>query len=179
MFKKLIRIASGVFASLLMLAGILWFVGGYTYVTTAEVKIAAPPQEVFAYLSEPDKIMQWLEGVTKIEPLTESGHRVGARSKVTVHEGNETIEMQEEVIRVEPDKLTELRLTCPMFDATSLYELTDDQGQTLVKQTLRADYQGIVRIVAPLMSGAVQQKMDADFQRLKQLVEKKTSGSEE
>ena len=173
MLKKLFGIVAILFALLVVAVAVLWFVGGKTYVNTAEVTIDAPPSQVFPYLTEPDKLKQWLAGVVEIKPLTEGGHRVGAKGKIVVEEQGNKIEMEDEVLRSEDNKLLELRIFSPIFEINNLYELTDDQGKTHLKLTMQAKYSSVMRVFAPLVEGAIQELLDANFQRLKQLVEAK------
>jgi uncharacterized protein YndB with AHSA1/START domain len=45
--------------------------------------IGAPPAEVFAYLSDLDKISEWQAGITDARQTSEGGMRVGATALVT------------------------------------------------------------------------------------------------
>ncbi|HWA97750.1 MAG TPA: SRPBCC family protein, partial [Pirellulales bacterium] len=145
--------------------------GGREQVNTAEATLAAPPAVVFAWITKPAKIKQWVEGITEIEPLTTSGHAVGAKSKIIIEEQGSRFEIRDEVTRSEPDRLVEVRMTSDMFDVTNLFELADEQGKTHLKQTMQAHYKGLARVFAPFVGGIVQQKLNEDFARLKQLAE--------
>lgn len=48
-----------------------------------ETVIGAPPAEVFAYLSDLDKISEWQAGITDARQTSEGGMRVGATALVT------------------------------------------------------------------------------------------------
>ncbi|HEX4128956.1 MAG TPA: SRPBCC family protein [Pirellulales bacterium] len=169
--KRLIRVLAVLLGLLLVAMAVLWFIGGRTYGNLAQVTISAPRATVFTYLTDPAKLKHWVDGVVAIEPLTSERQTVGARSKIVVEEHGSRFEMNDEVIRYEPSEYLEVRITSPMFGASNMYWLTDEQGKTHVKNVMRTDYQGVARVFAPLMKGAVQQKLDADLQRLKKLVE--------
>lgn len=173
MFKSLLRIVAYLLAILALILGVLWVVGGQTFINIAEVTIAAPAERVFDFLSEDDKVKQWMKGVAEIKPLEPGERKVGAKARIVVEEDGHRLEMQDEVLRLEPGRLLEVRITHDMFAITSLYELSETGGQTHLKHTMRADYQSLGRVAAPLLSGEIQHKLESDFQRLKQLAEAK------
>ena len=172
MKRKLVRVGLAVFGLLIGIVLALWFIGGRTAVYYADIEIAAAPDEVFQYLIEPDQVVKWIHGVTKIEPLTEGEHQVGGRARVTVIDdgGNEFV-IEDEVLKSEPGQLLELQMTSDMFEIISSYDLHTHGSTTHISHTMWADYKGFVRIFAPFAGGAAQQQMADDLARLKQLIE--------
>ncbi len=171
MKRKLIKIGLVVFGILVAAVSLLYVVGGRTGVYRADVEIDAPPETVFTYLIDSELLLQWMDGVTEIKPLTEGEHGVGARSRVTIHEGDAAFVMEDEVLRTQPGELLQVRLTSSAFDILSTYNLHSHGDTTHLSQELRADYKGFVRLFAPFAAGEVSRKMDEDFERLKRLIE--------
>ena len=168
MKRILFKIVLAILGILLGAAGALFIIGGRTAVYRAEVEIAAAPEMVFTYLTESDLLLQWMDGVTKIEPLTKDVHGVGAKSRVTIHDSQI---IQDEVLESKPGELLQVRLTSDGLDATSTYSLHSHGRTTHLRQEFLADFTGIARIFAPFAGGEIQRKLDEDFQRLKQVVE--------
>lgn len=171
MRRKLLKIGLVVLGFLLIATGVLYIIGGQTAVYRADIEIDAPPETVFSYLTEIDLLLQWMDGVTEIKPLTEGGHRVGARARVTIHEGEAAFVMEDELLRSEPSELLQVRLTSSAFVILSTYTLHTHGDKTHLSQELRADYKGFIRLFAPFASGEATRKMNDDFGRLKRLIE--------
>lgn len=176
MKKKLFKIALAVVGVLLGACIALFLIGGRTVVYRAEIEIAAPTATVFNHLTDTELLLQWMEGVTKIEPLTEGGHRVGGKARVTIHENENEFVMEDEVLKSEPGELLQVRLTCPVFAATSTYDMHSHGSVTHVSHELRSDYRGLFRLVAPFTVGSGERHMAGDLARLKQLIEQTEGG---
>lgn len=167
-FKRLLLGAG----ALVLAAGlVLWVMGGAKAENSASISIAAPPERVFAYLTEPDHLVRWIGGLKKSEPLTSDGLRVGARSRETVEEDGRRLEMETVVTRLEPGRLLEVQINAGMFEARNRFELTQEAGATRVVQTLEAQYRGAARLIAPFLKGSVQKKLESDLARLRGIVE--------
>ena len=151
----------------------LYVIGGRTAAYRADIEIDASPVTVFTYLTETDLLLQWMDGVTKIEPLTEGGHRVGARARITIQDNENAtpVVMDDEVLRSEPGQQLEVRLTSSAIVATSTYDLHSHGSSTHLSHEFRGDFSGVMRIFAPFVAGSIQQKLREDLQRLKELVE--------
>lgn len=175
MKRLLFKIALAILGLLIGGAGALYVIGGRTAVYRADVEINAPPTTVFAYLTETELLPQWMDGVTKIEPLTDGMHGVGAKSRVTIHDSQV---IEDEVLESKPGELLQIRLTSPGLDAISTYDLHSHGSHTHLSHEFQADFGGIARIFAPFVAGSIQSKLDEDFQRLKQLIESEPSGNE-
>jgi len=131
-----------------------------------ELTVAAPPERVFRFLTEPEKIASWMAGFVSSEPLTPGGLRLGARSRETLDDAGRRVRMTSEVTGLEPAVRLELRLEADFLDATSCYTLARSAGGTRLVHELVPRYKGPLRLVAPLMRAAVQRKLEADLGRL-------------
>ncbi len=171
--KRVLYILGGCVAVVVLAVFVLWLIGGQTFTNVAEVTIDAPADSVFVHLTDDEKLTKWIDGVTEMEPLTEGGHRVGAKSRIVVEEDGNEFEMTSEVVETEQDRLLVVRITSSMFEVNSRYELTQRDNATHVTHTMTANYFGAARLIALIMGNSIQEKLDADFQRLKKQVEQK------
>ena len=87
-------------------------------VNQAAIEIERPAAEVFPWLTEPEKLRQWIGGRVETAPLTEGRPRVGARSREVVVMGKGRTEMESEVTALEPGRLLAVRLASPGFVPT-------------------------------------------------------------
>jgi uncharacterized protein YndB with AHSA1/START domain len=171
MKRKLIRIFAAIAAFLVLTVTILWIIGGYTTTAQTSITISAPPAKVFPFLTETDKLKKWLDGVTEITPLNGEEFRVGAKSRVIVEKDGNRLELEDEVVRLEENRLLELQMGCSMFDMTNRYEITQDGDKTQLRQTVITNYKGFVRIFVPFIGKAVDRKLAEDLERLRKVVE--------
>jgi uncharacterized protein YndB with AHSA1/START domain len=171
MKRNLIRILGAIAGVLLLSVTILWVIGGFTTTAQTSITISAPPDKVFRFLTEPDKMKQWLDGVTNITPLNGGECRVGAKARVVVEKDGNRLELEDEVVRLEKNQLLELKMTCSMFDMINRYEITADGDKSQLRQTLTTNYKGLVRVFVPLMGKAVDRKLVEGLERLRKFVE--------
>jgi len=154
--------------------GALWVLGGRTYTLTTGTTIAAPPEKVWVYITDKDKLLLWIEGLKASTPVTTDGLRVGAKSVETIEKDGQIYNMDSEVLRVEAPRLLELRFV--MGGAGTMvatYELVSDGSQTRVNLKEAVQSHGWFRLFAPFIGGAIQKTLDADMANLKRVVEER------
>lgn len=160
------------FAGIVLVAIVLWVIGGQTIECRADVTIAAGPEVVFEHLTNPESIKKWIDGVTEIRQVGDiPAGMVGARSIVVVEENGTRFEMQDEVLQWKQDELIELEFTSDMFRSTSLYELRQQGNETQIAHLFKAKFKGYVRLFVPFIGGEMQKKVAGDLHGLKELVE--------
>jgi uncharacterized protein YndB with AHSA1/START domain len=138
----------------------------------ASIVINKPPAEVFPWLTEPEKLTKWMEGLVESKPLTEGGLRAGAKSQETVEVGGERTVMVVEVTAVEPPKLLVARITSEGFNGDARYTLEQDGGSTKLRYLGDFQYKVFMaKLMEPLITPAAQGKLVQDLARLKALVE--------
>lgn len=173
--KWILRVL-GVFALLIVLFFVMMYVvsGGAKGVgrNEASVVINKPAEEVFPWLTEPDKLTKWIGGLTESKALTEGGLRVGAKSQETVEVGEERTLMQVEVMEVAPPKLLVVRITSEGFDGDARYTLEPEGGATRLRYVGDFTYKVfMMKLLEPLITPAAQGKLEQDLNVLKGLVE--------
>lgn len=140
---------------------------------TASVAIAAPPEAVFPWLTEPARLQRWVGGMVDGEVVTPGPVRPGSRSRETVMMGSERTEMVSTVTALEPGRALEVSIDGDGFRMDTRYEVeADGRGGT------RLRFQGVTRyerpfprLMEPVITPAAQEKLEEDLARLKALVE--------
>ncbi len=152
--------------------GVLWVLGGRTYTFMTGTTIAAPPEKVWVYITDKDKLLLWIDGLKASTPVTTDGLRVGAKSVETIEKDGRVYNMDSEVLRVEAPRLLELRITMVgAWTVVATYELASDGSQTRVSLKEDAQSHGLFRLFAPFIGGAIQKTLDTDIGSLKRAVE--------
>ena len=111
------------------------------------VEINKPPLEVFLWLLEPEKLKQWVAGLTQITQLTPGAVTMGTKSRDVLQIGSETtvlnvaIDLFTNVVRCELSGQN--GTTCLAYSAIT--NLSDDSCRLRLEFLLRAPLAGLVR----------------------------------
>jgi uncharacterized protein YndB with AHSA1/START domain len=140
------------------------------------VAVPAHPREVFRYLTEPDLLPRWIDGLRESRPLGDGVLRVGATSIEVVEARGKMVEILSEVTRLVEDRALSVRITYPGAGDTDMaYELTPVAHGTEVRLTVTPRYRGIARAVGWLMRPSMRRRLQANLDRLAQVVHTKDS----
>jgi uncharacterized protein YndB with AHSA1/START domain len=141
------------------------------------VDIARPAPVVFAWITEPQRVKSWVGWLVDIKSLTPDTTGVGAREVWVMEDRNnynQRMDILQEVIRHQPNRLIETRLDVPDgFTGTVVMEL-EPLGESRTRLTYRASIQyhhWLAKLMEPVISRSAQQKMVEDFERLRQKAE--------
>lgn len=137
---------------------------------TVSTEIAAPPEIVFPFLMEPDRLRQWLGGFVSSEPLTEGPVRVGTKSVDVFTEGGREMRMTTEITAFERSRRMEVAIRSPQGEAVSDYRL-EGAARTRVTHRQTLQFTGVYRFLAPFIGGVIRRRLAADLARLKQAIE--------
>ena len=174
--KWAIRIGAGL-AGLLGFLFIVLFIwsGGAKGVSkqNLSIQIDRPPAEVFAWLTEPPKLKQWINGFEDSIPLNGDSLRVGSRSREIINSGGDRFEMLMEVTELEQNKLLGFTMDTEIFYQNGRYSLTGKNGKTILSLNSETQLKPFfVRLIEPLFTKMAAQQMEQNFQTLKSLAEK-------
>jgi uncharacterized protein YndB with AHSA1/START domain len=139
---------------------------------TAAIQIDRPPAQVFPWITEPDRLKQWIGGLVESTPLTDDGLEVGARSREVIAMGNERYEMETTIVDLEPPVRLVVEIESSGFKADARYDLVESGGGTFFSYACISRYEHpMAKLMEPLVTRAAQQKIEGDLARLKELVE--------
>jgi uncharacterized protein YndB with AHSA1/START domain len=143
------------------------------HVLTAAVP--AEPPEVFRYLTEPALLPRWIDGLRESRPQGDGVMRVGAKSIEVVEARGKLVEMVSEVTALDVDRALSVRITYPgAGDVDMTYELTPATQGTGLRLTVTPRYRGLARLVVRLMQASTQRRLQANLDRLVQVVRANT-----
>lgn len=134
------------------------------------VDIARPPEVVFPYLADPEKLQQWMSGLVESELLTEGVNGVGATSREVVEANGRRMELLVEVTAYEPNERLVADITSSAFDITAEYRLETIPDGTRVHYRTETQLKGFMRLFSPFMERTVREKFEADLAALKRRV---------
>ena len=165
-----------VVATLVAVTG-LWILGGKKTEFSTRVSIAAHPSQIFPYLTQPEKLKQWLTGLEQVDeilPIPKGEYSaVPDTHRTVVDSTGRKTQFQDNVIRFTPDELISVQSSCSTVVLTSIFQLElKASQQTLTTYQVKSMPIGIGRLLAPLKTSDVQKQIVDDARRLKELVER-------
>ena len=140
--------------------------------------IDAPPEKVFAAITDLHGAGRWLPGCTKLEVLTTGPYARGTRWRETRQVFGREATEEMEVTNIEPPRVIELHCDGRKGSSGNVhyyfrYELDPLGIGTLLKLDGRIEPAGwFGRLMAPLMRAAFQKALNKDHAALKDHVEK-------
>ncbi len=168
------RVVLAFLATVLLLAAGLWAAGMRSGAGTNEivVEINRPPSDVFPWLLEPEKLKQWIAGMTEMTQLTPGAVTVGTKSRDVVVMGSESTVMNVEITALEPNRLLAARIDAELFTDAVRYELSGQNGKTRLAYSAVTSYKNwFAKLLEPIITSAAQKKLVQDTARLKALVQ--------
>ena len=177
--KWLVRIGGALIALLVVAVAGLWLASNRHGAgrMRGSVEIARPPEDIWPWMTQPDRLTQWVGWLTAVEtdsttPATGIGHREtwvmdDPRSKSHMR-------VPGTITLWEPFRHMGVHMEMPgLGDGDVLYRLQDlGNGRTRVEQDGRFRYQSqLMKLVEPMITPEAMRKMVADLNRLREKVE--------
>ena len=139
--------------------------------TERSTDIAKPPDEVFPYLFEEDKVPRWTTGLDGYERLDDGPLGKGARFRQRLEVSGQRIDAELEVTAYDPPRRAETRTEIRGIDVISTYELAPVGGGTRLTQSVEAKGGGLKgRVLIPVIQPHLERKLDADLAALRALL---------
>ena len=143
-----------------------------------EIEIERPRSEVAAYAADPDNATSWYENVKAVEWETPRPLVVGSRIAFVAHFLGRTLAYTYEINELVPEERLVMSTAQGPFPMETTYTW-DDSAEGATRMTLRnrGEPAGFKVLAAPLMSRAMRRANEKDLRRLKQMVERTSSGN--
>jgi uncharacterized protein YndB with AHSA1/START domain len=140
---------------------------------TAEVDIARPAADVFAFLAEVEHNTEWLSGMRSCRWTSQPPVRVGSTYEQASQFLGREIRTSFEVTAYEPDHLVTIQSregSSFPITVTRMVSATDAR-RCHVTETVDGDPSGFYSIAAPVLRRMVQRTIRRDYRNLKRLLE--------
>ena len=140
-------------------------------IQTSSVEIAAAPERVFAFMTDPSQIKRWQPDVVESRPLTENGFRVGARWRATVEEYGRRFDVETWVVALATNERIVVGMDAPTASGEIEYHFVGQGQGTSLSVTATLEIKGMMRILSFLVKGMVRRKMESRLKLLRDVVE--------
>ena len=134
------------------------------------VEIERPVGEVFAYVTDVERLPDWQESCTEARREEEGPLGVGSRWREVRNAAGRRIEATPEVVTYEPDGRFDIHSNAPIpFTVRHTFE-TSGTG-TRVSVVGEGDTSKLPRLARPIVERIAKRQFRSDLERLKQLLE--------
>jgi uncharacterized protein YndB with AHSA1/START domain len=135
------------------------------------VSIARPPEDVFPWLFEEDKVPQWTSRLEAYELLGDGAIGRGSRIRQVLTVKGQSLDVVLEVTGYDPPRSAESRFTLQGVDVVTGYELAPDGGGTSLTQTLDGNASSFkARMLLPVVKPHLEGKLQEDLERLRSVL---------
>jgi uncharacterized membrane protein len=138
---------------------------------TARTVIDRPRDEVAAYVTDHRNDPVWIGGISESELLGTGPIAEGSRVRRVASFLGKRIEYVNEVVRLEPGSVLDMRSVQSPFPMRITYTFADALGGTETSVRVQGEPAGLYRVGGPMMRRAVQRSIDRDVARLKRTLE--------
>lgn len=137
----------------------------------ASIRIDRPPNDVFAYVTDPAKFPRWQSEVIEAELLSDGPMAAGSRARGVGKFLGRRLEVTIEVTAFEPGRKFAFRsLTGPVKSENSFTFEQSDRG-TMVTESADAEMGGFLGLADPLIGRTLQRQFETNLATLKDLLE--------
>lgn len=141
---------------------------------TASTEVARPPEEVFAYVTDPSRFAEWQEDVVEGHMAGTGPPAPGDRCMTTRRVGRTERPVTSEIAHADPPRKWGVRgIDGPVRAVVDVDVVPLDEGQRS-RVTIQLDFtgQGIGKLLVPLIvRPSARKEMPANLERLRQRLE--------
>ena len=135
------------------------------------VEVAQPPDAVFPWLLEEDKVPRWMGNVESYELLGGGGLSAGSRLRQTIELSGSRVSFELEVLRYEPPREAEARFATNGVEVVNVYTCEPAGAGTRLTQSMDAKPGSLgARVLIPVVQPRLERKLTEDLERLKALL---------
>ena len=141
------------------------------------VAVARSPSEVFPWLLEAEKVPRWVSGLEVYEPLDAGPLRVGSRIRQELIVSGHRLTFELEMMELDPPRAAEQRFSGSGYRAANHYRVAEGAGGSGSHVTWAIGGETTsfsARMMAPMIQGRLQTKLELDLGRLRALLENGT-----
>jgi uncharacterized membrane protein len=138
------------------------------------VTVNAPVEKVWNDFMNPDNLKHWLTGFVSIEHMSGVIGNPGSTSKMKFIERGKEMQIIEKVLQVKPMQQYSFNMQHESVDNLVDVRFVSIGQLTEIIQAVQFSPKGILmKLIMPLMKGAMKKRMTDDLKKLKEFIESK------
>jgi len=144
---------------------------GLVFTRSVAVQISRPPDEVFAFVADARNRPLWDESVDTEELTSPEPIGVGSTVRTGLRSMGRDYVLTWEIVEHDPPSRQTIESTSGPFATTLAYQLSAQDGGTLMEFSVTGRPTRMLRLLEPLIARNTQENLDRRFPRLKQVLE--------
>ena len=143
--------------------------------TKVTITINQPVETVWDKLMNPDNLNFWLTGFVSAEHISGDYGKTGSVSRLKFLERGKEMELTETAVLIKPNQQYTFTMTSIPFDTDTDIRLISFGSRTEMIQTVQFfPKQFFMKLLMPLIKGAMKKRMENELIRFKNFVETKS-----
>jgi uncharacterized protein YndB with AHSA1/START domain len=131
------------------------------------VEIPRPPEEVFPWLLEEDKVPRWTSHLETYKAL-DGSLGAGSRVRQVLEVSGRRIDVELEITGYDPPRAAQTRFSTNGIEVVNAYALEASGGGTRLTQSVDAKPSGLTaRLLVPVVQPRLEEKLTQDLERLR------------
>lgn len=149
----------------------------FTINVKQSIFIDLPAEEVFAYISNLENLVDWSSIVIALRKATPGTVQVGATFQSTIRFLSKWLSLTFEVVEYEPARYLAIKSTSGVSPCLFCYQLDPvEGGGTSLSQEMTIHHaEGFVELTLPVVESAVRRQLEYDLFTLKDMLESRVS----
>jgi uncharacterized protein YndB with AHSA1/START domain len=135
------------------------------------VVINRPIEEVFAFVTDIEKISQWMSELVEAKQTSEGPMGVGTTISAVASPLGRRVESTQEVVEYEPNRKFAIKSTAGPVPSEDAYTFESVAGGTKVTRVTEAEVGGFFKLAEPLFARTMRRQFETNFANLKDLLE--------
>lgn len=132
------------------------------------VTVPAPPEDVFPWMLEADKVPLWVDGVSAYEVVGGGAPALGSRLRQTLTVSGLTMTAESRVVAYDAPRLAATEVETNGMEVRIEYRVEPHAEGCRVTQSIAVRPTGLkAKLIAPMVRGQMDAKLPSDLERLR------------
>ncbi len=140
------------------------------------VVISRPIEQVFAFVTDPEKMSLWMSDLVEAKQTSEGPVGVGTTASAVANPLGRRIESTQEVVKYEPNRKFAIKSTSGPVASEDEFTFESVAGGTKVTRVTEAGLGGFFRLAEPLAVRMLKRQFETNFANLKDLLDAEAEG---
>jgi uncharacterized membrane protein len=137
------------------------------------VVINQPAEQVFDFVTDIEKLPQWMSELIEAKQTSEGPVGVGTTAHAVASPVGRRVETTQEITEYEPNRKFVIKSTSGAVESKDEYIFDSVPGGTKVTRLTEAELGGFFRMAEPLVARMLNRQFETNFSNLKDLLEVK------
>jgi uncharacterized protein YndB with AHSA1/START domain len=133
--------------------------------------IDRPIEEVFAFVTDPEKMSLWMSDLVEAKQTSEGPVGVGTTASAVANPLGRRIESTQDVVEYEPNRKFAIKSTSGPVASEDQFTFESIGSGTKVTRVTEAELGGFFRLAEPLVARMLRRQFETNFANLKDRLE--------